>query len=265
MLNNLKKNLFRFITLQRRNWLGRRLLTTASTLRNALENKMEDSELNGEYWFLSQLDFDSSKLVFDVGANIGNWTKKLKEISPEVEVHLFEPVPETFELLKENTKNLLNILPNGVALSDIKGNILFNYYPGNSCFSSAFENELGKDSKQIEVDTILGDDYCLNHKIDHIDFLKIDTEGFESKVLLGFQQMISNQKIDIIQFEYGNMAIDSKFLLADFYQFFETRGYQVGKIFPIWIEFKSYSKEMENFVLSNFVAVRKGFKYNFLV
>ena len=192
-----------------------------------------------------------------MGANVGNWTEKLKEYNSDAIVHAFEPVPETFEKLRKNVVGLSGVYINQIALSDSEGELHFNYYPTASYLSSAFEHDLGKNGKKLEVQVITGDEYCRTHQIDQIDFLKIDTEGFESKVLMGFKSMFENGRIRLVQFEYGPMAIDSKYLLADFYEFFEDRGFQIGKIYPNWIDFRPYSKNMENFVLSNFVAVRK--------
>ena len=67
---NLKKKLFHFITLQKRNFLGKSLDKISSSLRNALENKMNDNELSGEYRLLRIISKSNTKVVFDVGANV---------------------------------------------------------------------------------------------------------------------------------------------------------------------------------------------------
>ena len=70
----------------------------------------------------------------------------------------------------------------------------------------------------IKEMVIRGDDYCEKHEIDSINFLKIDTEGSEHLVLQGFDRMLTGKKIDVIQFEYGNINIESKFLLYDYHK-----------------------------------------------
>lgn len=242
------------LALQRRNFLGRFLFSIAKSLTNAMNNKINDGNLSGEYWFLKKLNPLEIKVIFDVGANVGNWTKKVIESIPDAQIHAFEPVPNTFKLLETNTRKIQKIKRNQLGLSSVSGQLRFNYYPNSSYLSSAFDHDLGKGGEQLEVDVITGDEYCKTNEIEEIDFLKIDTEGFESNVLMGFRCMFEEHRIKLVQFEYGPMAIDSKFLLADFYEFFEARGFQVGKIYPNWIDFSPYRKEMENFVLSNFVA-----------
>lgn len=261
MIKSIKKRVFWLIALQRKNRLGKLLFSASQSFLNALNNKINDPDLSGENWFLQNLNHSEIKVVFDVGANVGNWSKKIVEVNPEAEIHAFEPVPATFEKLKNNLKGFPNLKLNLLGLSSESGKLNFNFYPDSSYLSSAFEHDLGKEGQLIEVDVIQGDQYCEQNDIQQIDLLKIDTEGFESKVLKGFTSMFESNKIRLVQFEYGPMAIDSKFLLSDFYKFFETHGFRVGKIFPKWVDFKPYSKDMENFVLSNFVAVHLNSNY----
>ena len=91
-----------------------------------------------------------------------------------------------------------------------------------------------------------------------IDFLKIDTEGHEFHVLKGFEQSLDAGLINVIQFEYGKVNVLSRALLYDYYQFFEKKGYVVGKIFPHFVRFKPYEYFDENFIGPNFVAVKKS-------
>jgi hypothetical protein len=88
-----------------------------------------------------------------------------------------------------------------------------------------------------------------------IDLLKIDVEGLEGEVVLGFLDTIRKRKIRCIQFEYGYANVLSHFLLFDFYRRLEPMGYVVGKIFPDRVEFRPYSLEMESFKGPNYIAV----------
>ncbi|WP_026947191.1 FkbM family methyltransferase [Algoriphagus marincola] len=264
MLKYLKKRVFWILASQRRNVVGRFLFSTAQSLLNALNNKINDSNLSGEFWFLENLNHSEIKVVFDVGANVGKWTLELNRINPEGSIYAFEPVPQTFNKLKEATKvtSKINCFCN--ALSDDSGKLIFNFFPEQSTFSSGYSHFMGNNGIKIEVDSISGDEFCKNNSINSIDLLKIDTEGFESKVLLGFKEMFEKGQIKMVQFEYGPLALESRFLLADFYKFFENHGFEVGKIFPNWIDFRPYSWKMENFVLANFVAVRKDLKHTLI-
>ncbi|MFD2036379.1 FkbM family methyltransferase [Belliella marina] len=255
---SLKKSIFYWITLQRRNWFGGFLKKVFRTVFHALENKNNDNQLSGEYAIWEDLKEQQIKVVFDVGANVGNWSKTISGVNNDCIVHAFEPVEETYQKLQENTKSNKLIKTNNLALSDKEETIEFNFYPKGSYFSSIYDNQLGKDAKKVSINCVKGDDYCLENGIENIDFLKIDTEGAEHKVLEGFTRMLSEKRIKIIQFEYGDMCIDSGFLLKDYFQLLEGYGFSIGKIYPKWVEFGKYEKSMENFVLSNFLAVEKS-------
>ena len=100
-----------------------------------------------------------------------------------------------------------------------------------------------------------GDDFCCENGIEHIDFLKMDVEGAEFKVLAGLDRMLSDQRVDIIQFEYGLKSVVTRFLLKDYYELFTSRGYVVGKLYPNGVYFKDYHVTDEDFMGPNYVAV----------
>lgn len=54
-----------------------------------------------------------------------------------------------------------------------------------------------------EIVETTGDSYCQSNKIQRINILKIDTEGFEMNVLHGFSDMLNSGKIDSILIEVG--------------------------------------------------------------
>jgi len=102
-----------------------------------------------------------------------------------------------------------------------------------------------------------GDDYVRQAGIDRIDFLKIDVEGSEYKVLKGFANALERDSIQCIQFEYGAFSVDTRFLLRDYYNLLESR-YWIGKIYPSYVEFREYDWRMENFRFANYCCVRRS-------
>ena len=103
-----------------------------------------------------------------------------------------------------------------------------------------------------------GDDFSESAEIVHIDLLKIDTEGADHLVLAGFEGMLASHNIDVVQFEYGTWALETKFLLRDFYLLFASCGYVVGRLFPRGVHFGPYDVCDEDFRGLNFVAVREA-------
>jgi hypothetical protein len=108
----------------------------------------------------------------------------------------------------------------------------------------------------VEGRTRRGDDYADQAGIRHIDFLKIDVEGMEDRVLRGFNAMFERNAIDLVQFEYGRVNILNHFLLHDAYEFFRARGFAVGKIYPSYVDFREYTLSDEDFLGPNYLACR---------
>ena len=100
-----------------------------------------------------------------------------------------------------------------------------------------------------------GDAYMAEQGIDRIDLLKIDVEGAEHLVLQGLAGALAGGRIGVIQFEYGQANIVTRFLLRDFHLLLESHGYSVGKLYPNRVDFRRYRFEHEDFIGPNFVAV----------
>jgi hypothetical protein len=79
------------------------------------------------------------------------------------------------------------------------------------------------EDNKILLDIKKGKDYVINKNIKTIDFLKIDTEGYELKVLQGFEDFLEN--IKIIQFEYGGTFLDNNIKLIDVKNYLENKGF----------------------------------------
>ncbi len=156
-------------------------------------------------------------------------------------------------------KNIFNhnIQAKKIALSNVNGELEFNFSDERSYLSSSISKSYDPNFSKTICIVQRGDDFCKKLNIESIDFLKIDTEGNDFKVLKGFENKIKNNKIRLIQFEYGPFAIDSKDLLKDFYVLLNQYGYIIGKIYPSYIDFRIYHIHSENFILSNFIAIRK--------
>ena len=53
--------------------------------------------------------------------------------------------------------------------------------------------------------------------------------------------------------------IYSKFLLIDYYKFFDSINFKVGKILPNGVDFTEYNPQMEDFFGPNFIACNKQY------
>ena len=94
--------------------------------------------------------------------------------------HAFEPNPEFFLILQEGVGKRKNVYLNNYGLGDKEEEL--HYDPSTQSFLLPVTNP------KLPIKTL--DWYIKEHNIKHIDFLKIDTEGFDYKVLLGGKKTI---------------------------------------------------------------------------
>ena len=258
-----------FIGKHRRWFIFNKIGLASYLVLRAYENRNFRMESNGEEWLLKT----SSKLknlgcVFDVGANVGEWLVLCRKYISDAPIHAFEIAPQIFSELKGNTTTLKNVVLNATGLSDQNAEIEIFFSENANFLTTAYKANLGKEfdlpgssfshsvtSQRVQV--ICGDDYVSKNGINHIDILKIDVEGMEGSVLRGFEKMFAQHRIRLVQFEYNNTNIVSKFLLRDAYEFFGKYGYKVGKLYTNYVDFRDYHYRHEDFCGPNMVAIFK--------
>jgi FkbM family methyltransferase len=155
---------------------------------------------------LDDLNKSDFKVVFDVGANIGQTAINYAINFPKAQIFSFEPIKASYNKLRENTFGLNNIKCFNIALGAEaeRRTLVLNSEP--TCVKNSLKPNLeNKDSNAvselIEINTI--DNFIVQQNLNCIDFLKIDTEGWEIEVLKGGTKAITNNKIKFILCEVG--------------------------------------------------------------
>lgn len=226
---------------------------------------------NGEENFVNQLiDFAKIKnpVIFDVGANIGNYSKlfvkKLEGVN--YALHIFEPQKSCFfDLQKKFGKNK-QVNLNNFGLSKLEDNVTIYKNDDKSALTSLYKRNLDFYNLKMDVEEKIelkrADVYIKSKNIKHIDLLKIDVEGHELETLAGFGEYLNADFIDFIQFEYGGANLDSHTSLLDFYNLLLPLGFKIAKVMPKYLELREYDPRLDNFVYSNYVAVNAKFIKN---
>ena len=175
-----------------------------------------DPKTNGEESFFICIK-DNINVIFDVGCRSDS-----EFINFSGEVHYFDPINDFIENLK-NQKNINKIsYYNNFGLGE--ENKQLYYFPRYQSFynrinSCGINDELNK----ILLNIKKGNEYVIENNIKTIDFLKIDTEGYELQVLQGFDDFLEN--IKIIQFEYGGTFLDNNIKLIDVINYLKNKGF----------------------------------------
>lgn len=137
---------------------------------------------------LVQAYIKPGNIAMDIGAHIGYFTLLMaRAVGPRGRVYAFEPHPENFRILKKNIEynGYKNVILINKAVSDKKAKEKL-YLAKYSNSSHGFYN-LDNTKKFIEVETTRLDDYESK-----VDFIKIDAEGNEIKILAGMKKIIEN-------------------------------------------------------------------------
>lgn len=158
----------------------------------------------------TKLKYKRIKTVFDVGANIGQTVKWIKDELPDSVVYAFEPIHSTYIQLEKNVFDYKNVITENFAFGD-KKHVTKIHIKGNNLLNS-LKNEVILNKKSTEnVETVVVntiDTYVKDKNIDAIDILKIDTEGYELHVLKGAVEMLNNERINFIFSEVGFLTTD---------------------------------------------------------
>lgn len=141
-------------------------------------------------------------VVFDVGANVGNTAGEFAATFPDAAIRAFEPVAETYGHLVGRVGGWRGVTCHRLALGRDAGQVAMRVdgiSPANRLVGAA-EKARGV----VEtVERVTGDAFCAEHGIDRVGLLKIDTEGHDLDVVLGFREMILGRRVDFVQVECG--------------------------------------------------------------
>lgn len=190
---------------------------------------------------------DTGNTILDIGANVGNVTfEAAKIVGPTGEIHSFEPDPENYKRLETNLNlnQCLNIFPNKLGLGNKSGTYhIANVSPGNQGMNRIIhEHPVNFEARQIQVTTL--DAYVFEKKLNTVDLIKIDVEGFEYNVLRGGMKVIDTfHPILFIELDNKNL-VDQGSSAKELVLLLEGLGYAI-------IHSESSNRIDSNFEFSN--------------
>jgi FkbM family methyltransferase len=197
-------------------------------------------------------------ILFDVGANVGGYSKLLASRFVQSQIYTFEALPATFDLLTKNLATTKQVKCINKALGAKKEERLIYSDGAGSGLSSFYPVEFSA-NKKLEATTVMVttiDSFCQENDISQIDFLKIDVEGFELEVLMGATEMIRSGKIRNIQFEFGSNHVISGTHFHTIYQYLSD--FNISRVLKNGLRsYESYSKYLEVYLSANYLAELK--------
>lgn len=175
--------------------------------------------------------------LLDVGANDGKYATDMREIGYRKRIISFEPLKSAFEGLKKASSNDDNWIINNYALGDSDTKGIINV-AGNSV-SSSILNILPIHLKNAPESKYIGHEDIEIKKLDSIFYtfcnindnimLKIDTQGFEKRVLDGAIESL--RSIKIIQLEMSIVSLyENEMLFKEMINYLDIKGFQLASL-----------------------------------
>ncbi len=227
-------------------------------IHNHLYNCSTDPQSNGESWLVQQLP--KSGVFFDVGFNRGSWTREVLDACPGAVIHGFDPnreVPATLDALALPAQRFTF---HPLALSNAPGSATFYDYGDLHEMSSLHRTDhelLQHEPSTYDVEVSTVDRVADALKIQTIDVLKVDAEGFDLHIIEGARSMFEQQRIGLAVFEYGAGWFTSKRTLSEANDLFSEVGYTLYRLFPHFLAPYRYRVEHEGGLGGYFVALSR--------
>lgn len=175
-------------------------------------------------------------IIVEAGAFDGSDTKKNAQFFAHATIHAFEPVPEIFQLLTNNTHTLQNVFRYQVALSDHTGSATFHVSekpsrPGKPFQAGSLHEPKerlrysdARYTKTISVPTSTLDDWAKQNAIDHVDFLWLDAQGHELAILQGAAHLLTTVRVIYTEVQFIH-AYENQPLYQEVKTWIESQGF----------------------------------------
>jgi len=209
------------------------------------------------------MQLDQIPTVFDIGANIGDWTASMLQVAGgrNISIYAFEPCSATYAQLAERIQSPRVALVRTACARQSGTATMSVFFPGAG-INTLVRNPSAASTEEVPVISV--DEYCSIHSIPSITLLKIDAEGYDFEVIAGARRMLATKAVGILQFEYNHHWIGTRNCLKDPFDFLCPMGYQIGKLAGSVVEFyKEWHWEMETYREANYIACLPGIASHF--
>ncbi len=228
-----------------------------------------DFNRTGEKKFIRSIK-DEINLSLDIGANVGNYTKLILQ-ETNSKVISFEPLPDAYrelENLKKDFSERLEIFNIAISNENKKQDLHFSNEKSEKASlmkhleKLSFVGKANKNKISVEVKKL--DDLKNIFKNQTIDFMKIDTEGYEFEVLDGAKYLLKEHQPKFIQIEFNWHQLlkgQTLYKISSMIDFSDT-----FKILPHGdelIQIDPSRPENNIYHLSNYVFIRKDISKNY--
>lgn len=142
------------------------------------------------------------RVIFDVGANVGQTAAELCRHWRAAHVHSFEPVTSTYEVLCANTRHIGRVQCHNLALGDENKSVTINAVPFSDRNSLVAQyDDAMNPGVPTEINVTTLDSITAGLGLSAVDVLKTDTEGYDLQVLRGASRLLRSGGIQWVYSE----------------------------------------------------------------
>jgi FkbM family methyltransferase len=162
-------------------------------VKNIMDS-IQNCHLNGSFYEMEELQiitkhFKAGQVFLDIGSNVGNHAVYVEKFLRPKSVILIEPNPHAINILNLNLAlNRMSKVETkylGVGMSDCDETVVIEF-PVNNLGGARLRSQQGAGIRVVPGDTLF--------EGQSIDFIKIDVEGLEIKVLRGMERTLSTNR-----------------------------------------------------------------------
>jgi FkbM family methyltransferase len=182
---------------------------------------------------------DTFRVVVDVGANRGDFSKLFLRHFHRSVIHALEPVESTFIQLERELSSESRVRLHRIAASDETGSAFIQTFANsekNTLVKELMDSLVVEPRGEEKIRTIRLDRFFDEIKLDRIDLLKVDVEGLELKVLQGCGRYLTPSVIRYIFFEFHRIGQLSSLVaghtrLCEVDSLLDSQGYRFVTIY----------------------------------
>jgi FkbM family methyltransferase len=187
--------------------------------------RYEVEKLQTFYW---QNNIKENQVILDIGANVGYYSLMAAKRNRHGTVYAFEPISKTFNRLQENISlnRFANIKPFNLAVADSDKSLKFFVGDEKNTGTSSITLHQNFNGELQTVRAITIDEFVVKEKISHIDYIKIDVEGAEMKVLRGMKKTLQQLNPTVLIELLDEKLLPAGSSVKEVYLFFAELAYK---------------------------------------
>ncbi|NDV95253.1 FkbM family methyltransferase [Dysgonomonas sp. 521] len=193
-----------------------------------ISNEQETSKYINENLWLKQAGIKS---ILDIGANTGQFAKKIRLIFPDADIFSFEPIPTIYNKLVANFEGDNKFKAFNYGLGDEEGNTDFHLNDFSDSSSFLEMNRIHKENfpfteneNIIKVQVKRLDNILNVNSIEKPYLLKLDVQGFEEKVIAGGSSIVENAEYIITEVSFVELYQNQP-LFDKIYTILKNKGF----------------------------------------